>query len=136
MSKRHEIRRLAMQVLYQLDLRGQDDAQTILENLPGDKHSPEKCQEAFELAMAAWVDRAQSDASICKLASQWPTHRQPPLDRAILRLACYELATNRVPKGVCINEAIILAKQFCSEQSPGFINGVLDKIARERTDPV
>ena len=130
MSKRHETRRLAMQVLYQLDLRCQDDAEAIRMGLSDDRHASENCQEAFELALAAWADRAQADASVSELAPQWPTHRQPPLDRAILRLACYELATGRVPNGVAINEAVVLAKQFCSEQSPGFINGVLDKVAR------
>ena len=132
-SKQHEIRRLAMQMLYQFDLRGEEDAQAIRSGLDDEAELNKKDEEAFELASAAWSHRHESDALICDIAPQWPTHRQPPLDRAILRLACYELVTNRVPRGVAINEAVVLAKQFCTEQSPGFINGVLDKLDRRQT---
>jgi len=119
-----------MQVLYQFDLRGHEDAQVIRTGMDDEARSEKSNQQAFELATTAWQQRHESDAWISQLAPHWPTHRQPPLDRAILRLACYEIATERTPVGVAINEAILLAKQFCSEQSPGFINGVLDKVAR------
>ena len=65
-----------------------------------------------------------------QLAPDWPTHRQPPLDRAILRLAHYEMTSGHAPIKVAINEAVELAKNYCAERSPPFINGVLDKMAR------
>lgn len=130
MPKSHDIRRLAMQVLYQLDLRGQEDAGAIRQGLEGGPDAAGVCAEAFELAMAAWENRAQADALMEQLAPQWPTHRQPPVDRAILRLAYHEIVTGRAPAKVVINEAVELAKQFSSEQAPAFINGVLDKAAR------
>jgi len=135
MSTRHDIRRLAMQLLYQFDLRGQDDAQQIRDGLEDSTEPAELCREGFELAHAVWERHDQADAAAGELAPHWPTHRQPPLDRAILRLAYYEMATGRVPNRVAINEAVVLAKQYCSEQSPGFINGVLDKIAKQLGDP-
>ena len=67
---------------------------------------------------------------VAELAPQWPTHRQPPVDRAILRLSFYEMASQIVPVKVAINEAIELAKEYGSEQSPSFVNGVLDKMAK------
>jgi N utilization substance protein B len=136
MASRHEIRRLAMQALYQFDLRGHDDAQHVRQCLEDAGQAPEACGEAFELAQAAWSQHEQADAAVGELAPDWPTHRQPPLDRAILRLAYHEIASKHAPARVVINEAIVLAKEYCSEQSPGFINGVLDKIARRIGAPL
>ncbi len=137
MPTRHHIRCLAMQALYQLDLRGDQDAHAIRLGLEEQDPSgpPEACREAFELAQAAWASHSEADALASRLAPHWPTHRQPPLDRAILRLAYYEIATRRVPIKVAINEAIVLAKQYCGESSPGFINGVLDKMPRHIGQP-
>ncbi|MEL7087250.1 MAG: transcription antitermination factor NusB [Planctomycetota bacterium] len=128
MSKRHDTRRLAMQVLYQIDATGETDTQTILAGLDED-HDPTAVRtEAVELALAAWDGRDDLDAKVGKLAADWPTHRQPPVDRAILRLAVHEMATGRTPPKVAINEAVELAKQFSNKNAPSFINGVLDKL--------
>lgn len=134
MSTRHDIRRLAMQLMYQFDLRGADDVQQIGDCLEDSSESAELCHQGLELAHAAWERHGQADALAGELAPHWPTHRQPPLDRAILRLAYYEMVTGRVPNRVAINEAVVLSKQYCSEQSPGFINGVLDKMAKRLGD--
>ena len=69
------------------------------------------------------------------LAPKWPTHRQPAVDRAILRLAYHEMKSGRTPIKVVINEAVELAKGYCSKESPPFINGVLDKMARQIQSP-
>ncbi|MCC6579315.1 MAG: transcription antitermination factor NusB [Phycisphaeraceae bacterium] len=156
MASRRNIRTLAMQVLYQIDVRGLDDLDAIRESLtdwreePAEEeaappspqeflsgevepHAPAKLSpemEAYELAQAAWKSHPQADEMLAELAPNWPTYRQPPVDRAILRLAYHEIATNRAPDRVVLNEAVELAKLFCGEQSPAFINGVLDKIAR------
>ncbi|MDX1566003.1 MAG: transcription antitermination factor NusB [Phycisphaeraceae bacterium] len=130
--KRSEMRRQAMQLLYQLDLRGEEEADQILatagegsseDDLPG--------PEAVELARTAWAARQQADERVSRMADQWPTHRQPPIDRSILRLALHEMDQG-LPPAVAINEAVELAKRFGAEQSPAFINGVLDKIASQR----
>ena len=121
-----------MQLLYEIDMRGEQDVESIERELADDAFdSAEVCARAFELAQAAWHDRQAADVAMTQLAPDWPTHRQPPLDRAILRLAYHEMTSGRTPAKVAVNEAVELAKQFCSEQSPAFINGVLDKIARQ-----
>ena len=91
---------------------------------------------AVELALAAWATRHEADAQCSKLAPDWPTSRQPPIDRAILRLAWFEMTTGRNPPAIVINEAVELAKQFSDEKSPPFINGVLDRIAKRLPDEV
>lgn len=133
MPKRRDIRRATMQILYQMDVRGLADRDAIRESLAEGPDSAEINGEAFALAEAAWSRHAESDALVMELAPKWPTHRQPPVDRAILRLAFYEIAAGVTPMKVAINEAVELAKAFGTEQSPAFINGVLDKVAKRVT---
>ncbi len=119
-----------MQVLYQIDLRGEADGPAIRESLADGPDDATTAGAGFELAWSAWEGRAAADTAVAAVADDWPTHRQPPVDRAILRLAHHEMTTDRVPAKVAINEAIELAKTFGSDQSPAFVNGVLDKLAR------
>jgi N utilization substance protein B len=71
------------------------------------------------------------DERLERLAPQWPPRRQPGVDRSLLRLAVWELTNADTPPKVVIDEAIELAKKFSTEQSPAFINGVLDAVLRE-----
>jgi N utilization substance protein B len=133
MANPRDIRRLAMQVLYQIDATGQAGEEALRESLAEGPDSIPVKERGLELARAAWARHAEADTLVAELAPKWPTHRQPPVDRAILRLAYYEIASGTTPMKVAINEAIELAKEFGSEQSPPFINGVLDKIAKRVT---
>ncbi|MEM8736975.1 MAG: transcription antitermination factor NusB [Planctomycetota bacterium] len=128
MSKRHDIRRLAMQVLYQIDATGETDAELIFAELDEDHDAPEVRTAAVEFALRAWEDHGTIDDRITAIAPDWPTHRQPPVDRAILRLAVHDMTSGRSPAKVAINEALELAKQFSHENAPPFINGILDKL--------
>ena len=76
-------------------------------------------------AIDAWVER---------LAPQWPPRRQPGVDRSILRLAVWELTSTDTPPKVVIDEAIELAKTFSTENSPAFVNGVLDAVLKEQLE--
>ena len=133
MSKRREIRRLAMQLLYQIDLRGEEDLDAIAAGLSESPFSSNVSEPALQLATGAWRQRAGADAIVQDLAPDWPTHRQPPVDRAILRLAHHEIVTGHVPAKIAINEAVELAKTFGAENSPSFVNGVLDKVMKRIT---
>lgn len=131
-----DVRRAALQALYQLDARG-DDAQTqqhIRESLEGSPGGESVHERGFALAVAAWQHREQTDALVADIAPDWPTHRQPVVDRSLLRLAVYEMMHGRTPPKVAINEAVELAKEFSTERSPMFINGVLDKIYKANRD--
>lgn len=130
MSTRHQIRELALQALYQYDIRGHQDAEQV-ELSVMDAPQPEAVRrQAIELARLAWACHAQADVMAAELAPAWPTHRQPTVDRCILRLGYYELASGMTPTAVAIDEAVELAKSFGSQRSPAFINGVLDQIAK------
>ncbi len=80
--------------------------------------------------VAAHEDRI--DALVAAAAKGWEIERMPVLDRSILRLATYELmAEPDIPVAVVIDEAVELAKQYSTEFSGGFVNGVLSTIARQ-----
>ena len=144
---RRDLRRLAMQVLYQLDVtqpkaKPDDDspaplpsAADLAESLDEEHDELTTRKFAAELALQAWDQRNDADLRVAALAPDWPTHRQPPVDRAILRLAYYEMASGHAPVKVAINEAVELAKDYGSEQSPPVSNGVLDKLAKTINAP-
>ena len=83
------------------------------------------------LAQNVWDLREKADDTISLLTPDWPIHRQPLVDRNILRLAYYEISTKSTPPIVAIDEAIELAKEFGTEESPAFINAVLEKIMQQ-----
>jgi len=145
MATPRDIRRLALLALYQLDscrgedrelIRGSLDAIDTLEEEGlhfvdrdtafGDK----ECDRAFGIAEGAYDQRAIADAAVTELAPDWPPHRQPVVDRAIIRLAFYEMHQPGAQPKAIVNEAVELAKAFSTENSPGFVNGVLDKILK------
>ena len=72
------------------------------------------------------------DKKIQKAAPTWPIDKLNKVDLAILRLAIYELNNTKTPPKVVIDEAVELAKEFGSENSPSFVNGVLGTIYKER----
>ena len=129
MSVLRDVRRCALQALYQFDSGNLDEAavRRSLEEAPGD---PEIHDRGFELAMNAWQHRQEADGALAVFAEDWPTYRQPVVDRSLLRLAHYEMTRGETPPKVAINEAVELAKEFSTEKSASFINGVLDKVYR------
>ncbi len=129
MSRARAIRRLAFQVLFQLDAQGGKDVDAIGDSIETDL--PAKVRhEAIELAKGAYSDREAADAAMEALAPTWPARRQPAVDRAILRLAHHEIVARRVNAKIVINEAVELAREFSTERSPAFINALLDRIMK------
>lgn len=136
MANPRDIRRCAIQSLYQFDAGAADAPEIVRSSLndsPGDDQTHAR---GFELAQHAWAARQQADAAVAQLSQDWPTHRQPLVDRAILRLAHYEMTSGRTPPKVAINEAVELAREFSTDKSPMFINGILDKIYRSMKQPI
>jgi N utilization substance protein B len=126
MNPLRDIRRCALQAMYQFDAG--NDAALVRESLSGSPGDEATHQKGFELATLAWEFRDAADAAVAALTPEWPTYRQPIIDRNILRLAHYEMTSGRTPPKVAINEAVELAREFSTERSPTFVNGVLDKI--------
>ena len=121
-----------MQVLFLWDTNGQSDSLLAAQVAADDQDvTDEMRRDALRLATDAWQARESSDAWIGRLAPQWPPKRQPGVDRSILRMAVHELTSGQTPPKVVIDEAIELAKSFSTEQSPGFVNAVLDSVLKE-----
>lgn len=134
MAPSRDVRRCALQAMYQLDAQ-RDAAQApsreaLLESLADSPGDDETHKRGLALAMLAWQMRVDADKDLAALSPDWPTHRQPVVDRNILRLGYFEIVTGAAPPKVAINEAVELAREFSTDRSPAYVNGVLDKIMR------
>jgi len=134
-TRRHG-RELALQALYQLDVLGTDAAAPAGDLWRHFGEPEEAARSAESRAFAAeLVDgvvamRPRLDELIAASAAHWRLERLSQIDRNILRLGAYEIVGRvDVPTSVAIDEAIEIAKRFGSEDSPTFVNGVLDHIA-------
>ncbi|MCU0688411.1 MAG: transcription antitermination factor NusB [Phycisphaerales bacterium] len=124
-----EIRRLAFQALFQLDAHEGSDVNGVRRTLEEEAQvSAEKVEVAFKLALAAFADRHAADKAMERLAPAWPAHRQAAVDRAILRLAHYELTRKLTPGKLVVNDCVGLAQEFSTDKSPSFVNALLDKV--------
>lgn len=137
MSTQRDIRRCALQCLYQLDAGAAPTAESLGgggDHADLDRLDDQTRQRGLDLATLAWEFRDEADGRVAPLTPEWPHHRQPMIDRNILRLAWFEVVHQSVPARVVINECVELAKEFGSEKSPAFVNGVLDRLLRERLE--
>jgi N utilization substance protein B len=132
MVNKRKVREVAMQVLYLWDANNSDDADAARRVAADGSEDDAVRRAALEMATQTWSQRQASDAWVERLAPQWPPRRQPPVDRNILRLAVWELTNAHTPPKVVIDEAIELAKEFSTEQSAAFVNGVLDAVLKEK----
>ena len=130
-----DIRRLAFQVLYQMDARGGDDSTEVAsigeEDERGPRFTPAEQKKAYELARAAYEGREAADTFMTEAAPGWPAHRQAAVDRAILRLAHHEMVSGKTHPKIAVNEAVELAKAYSTDKSPAFINGLLDRLLKK-----
>ena len=120
---RKAARRQALYLLYQWDLTGQELA-SLYEGEPDDF--------ARSLAQAVSERAGALDARISTASTDWPAERLGTLERNILRIGVYELEEETVPREVAINEAVVLAKRYASEDAARLVNGVLARVARDK----
>ena len=123
-SQRHQVRERALGLLYEAEAKGVDMAELVAaQELPLDPY-------AHTLVTGTAQHQAGIDARLEALSEGWPVSRMPALDRAILRLASFELAhSTDIPVAVVINEAVELAHEYSTPSSAGFINGLLSQVA-------
>ncbi|MDH4102955.1 MAG: transcription antitermination factor NusB [Thermoleophilia bacterium] len=115
-------RRQALFLLYQWDLTGQ--ALTSL-------YEGEPDEFALALAESVAARTPALDRRITDSSPDWPADRLGTLERNILRIGVYELEEGTVPHEVAINEAVVLAKRYASEDAARLVNGILGRVARE-----
>ncbi len=127
---RHEARRRALEVLYEADVRRRDITDT-LERTVRDPHADALDDFAHRLIAGVAQRCEEIDGVIANHAHGWTVSRMPIIDRNILRLAVYELLdAPDTPPAVVIDEAVELAKEMSTEDSPRYVNGVLSAVLR------
>ena len=125
-TARRKARTAAFQVLYEVDCVNHPLDEVCKRHLNGRRLSREAAAFARELVDGVQDNRAFIDGVISSLAPTWPVSQLSIVDRSLLRLAVLELMVERTtPPKVVINETVELAKQYGSDGSPRFVNGVL-----------
>ncbi len=135
MGARSKARKRALDVLYESDLRGRPAADTLAERRA--RSDPPIPAYAVELVEGVIGRRTDLDALISEYSVGWTLDRMPAVDRNVLRIGAYELLwRDDVPDRVAIDEAVELAKGLSTDESPGFVNGILGRLLELKPDLV
>ena len=136
-NTRTQSRILALQMLYQAEIT-KDSLHYIQECFWQVNDAPETVKQFANLLAEGTTEHlATIDPAIRSAATHWKIDRMPVVDRCLLRSTAYELLyLIDIPPAVSINEAIELAKKYSTEDSPQFINAILDKIKDMGTEMV
>lgn len=127
MAARSKARKRALDVLFEADQRGLDAVRLLADRLAGPGVvMPEYAVTVVE-GVSAHAERI--DELISTYAVGWSLDRMPAVDRAVLRIGTWELLYNDdVPPAVAIDEAVELARSLSTDDSPGFVNGLLARL--------
>ena len=137
MRKRTKARDIAIQILYELDIK-KETAESLLEEYwqrPALEDLADKDIKSFTTALVEGTikNKEEIDKIISSYAQNWELKRMAVIDRNILRMGTYELLfLEDIPPKVSINEAVELAKKYGDTDSSKFVNGVIDKIKKEK----
>lgn len=138
MQARRRARELALQFLYQIDIRG-SEAMSGLEEFfffAPDVPSDMDIVEYASLLIAGCVEKKEElDSHIRKCSDNWDISRMATIDRNVLRIGVYEMIIlDNVPYRVAMDEAIEIARMYGNVDSPSFVNGVLDAVYKEKAN--
>ncbi len=127
MAARSKARKRAVDVLYEADVRGDDRIALLRDRI--ETGNPPVPEHTVRLVEGVAEHAARIDELIGRHATGWSLDRLPDVDRAILRMAVFELLwADDVPDAVVIDEAVELAKTLSTDESPAYVNGVLGAI--------
>ncbi|WP_030210196.1 transcription antitermination factor NusB [Streptomyces sp. NRRL S-87] len=131
MAARSKARKRAFQILFEADQRD-EGVQTVLadwvRHSRSDDRQPPVAEYTMQLVEGYAQHVARIDELIATYAVDWDLDRMPVADRNIVRLGAYELIwEDETPDAVCIDEAVQLAKEFSTDDSPAFVNGLLGR---------
>ncbi len=134
MSARTKARKRALDLLYGADLRSEPIGAAVATEAARAAHEPKRESSwgyARQLAEGVEEHLVEIDELIETYAQGWTIARMPAIDRAIVRMGIWELMFNpQVPDGVAIAEAVAAARTYSTEDSAGFVNGLLGRIAQ------
>jgi N utilization substance protein B len=129
MGKRHLAREVAMQVIFELEHRDADPEEAVRYHLDDEHVGGEQAAFAVKLVRGTLENQAAIDQEIGESSTHWKLEQMAGVERAVLRLATYELLfCPDVPVKAAINESIELAKTFGGDEAGRFVNGVLGRI--------
>lgn len=132
MGARTKARKRAMDVLFAADVRGEDPSEVLAAEAARAAGEPDRAASwayARQIVEGVIEHRAEIDELIASTARGWTLERMPAVDRAILRIAVWEMQRNpKVPAAVAIDEAVEAAKQFSTDDSGKFVHGVLGRL--------
>lgn len=132
MRRRTKAREIALQFLYQLDMRGESVLADLGEFLRESTKDREVQEFALRLVTGTKELRPELDVTLGKVARNWDLRRMATIDRNVLRMAIFELLyCDDIPPKVSINEAIELGKKYSTANSGAFVNGILDRVKSE-----
>jgi N utilization substance protein B len=139
MARRSRAREVALQLLFQRDQNSTPAPRAAIEKFAHDRLLGDGEMTAYCLGLydGTLAHQTEIDPKLAETATNWRLSRMHPADRNVLRMAAYELLfdANPQPLEVVINEAVELARRFGTADSPGFVNGVIDRIAKSKSDP-
>ncbi|MEY4397536.1 MAG: hypothetical protein RLZ53_112 [Actinomycetota bacterium] len=135
MSSRTKARKRALDAIFAADIRKEspEDLLAITQEQVADRQNQgEIFNYAKDLVVGVVENHEEIDDLIETYSEGWSLERMPNVDRAILRIAIWEILHSDTPSGVVVNEAVELAKEYSTEESGGFINGLLSRVAGTR----
>lgn len=139
MRRRTRAREIAVQFLYQLDLRGDEMLESLHEYVEAETADKEMRDFAIRLIQGSRRHQEETDSRLGQVTRNWDLSRMATLDRNVLRMAVFELLhCPDIPPKVTINEAIEIGKKYSTANSGAFINGILDRVRLdelEKTGP-
>ncbi len=140
MTSRREQRQFAFQVLYSLHFEekpSRDFIRKTFLNFQEETDDGDTLADqtfAWDLVQGVFDTNTELDATIARFSRNWKLNRIAKIELTLLRLGVFEMLHGKdVPVRVAINEAIELAKEFGDDNSPNFVNGILDAVARDRS---
>ncbi len=135
MAARHKARKRALDVLFQADLRGADPLGVLAdaERLRTEEGDSPLNPYVVELVTGVASHQERIDELLTTYSLGWTLERMPGVDRSILRLGAYEVLWGDVPEAVALDEAVTLARELSTDDSPAFVNGLLARIAAQRS---
>ncbi len=128
MGARTKARKRALDILFESEQRGLPVAETLADR----RQSAETPLNPYTVTLVEGVDghREEIDEAITAYSSGWPLNRMPAVDRTIIRIGVFELRhVAEVPQAVALSEAVSMARELSTDESPAFVNGVLAKIS-------
>jgi len=128
MAGRSDARRFVLQMLYLVDQNPDADLDRVQIELRKEFTDPPLREFAWSLLSGVIAAREELDEVICRTATNWRLDRMAPTDRNVLRLGLFEMTKLGTPAAVVIDESIEIAREFGTEHSSSFVNGILDKL--------